>query len=152
MFSSNELINVIFPPREDETVGDSSASPPSERSREFCVVQLRLIQSDHARRSLHNSTRKKGLCRNRVNSLLSVCKPLFEDFFKPRPRLDRNPKRHIDFRTEGSIVNFASSKKRCVRCLNRFDRSDYSRNLGCGDLKDLARFLQSLSCSPSDDF
>ena len=32
------------------------------------------------------------------------------DSLKPRPSLDRTPKRHIGFRTEGSILTFALSK------------------------------------------
>ena len=44
------------------------------------------------------------------------------------------------------------SKIWCVRWRNRFDRSDLPRNLGRGDLKDLRRFLQSLSYTPPGDF
>ena len=44
------------------------------------------------------------------------------------------------------------SKIWCVRWINRFDRSDLPRKLGRGDLKDLRRFLQSLSYTPSGDF
>ena len=55
-------------------------------------------------------TRKKGSCRHRVNSLLSMRNPLLGDSFKPRSILDRTPRCHIDFRTEGSILAFALSK------------------------------------------
>ena len=57
-----------------------------------------------ASRAFLNSTRKKGLCRNCVNSLLNMRKALLGDSFKPRPSLDRTPRRHIDFRTEGSKI------------------------------------------------
>ena len=43
-------------------------------------------------------------------SLLSMRKPLLVDSFKPRPSLDRTPRLHVDFHTEGSILTFALSK------------------------------------------
>ena len=45
-----------------------------------------------------------------VKHLLKIHKPLLGDSFKPRPGLDRTPRRHIDCRTEGSILNFTLSK------------------------------------------
>ena len=58
----------------------------------------------------YNSTKKKGLCINRVKSLLSMRKLLLGHSFKPRPSLYRTPRRHIDLHTEGSILTYALSK------------------------------------------
>ena len=84
--------------------------------------------------------RERKHYRNRVTSLLSMRKPLLGNSFKASPSLDRTPSRHVEFPTEGSILTFALSKKRCARSLNRFDRSDLPRNLGCGDFKTLDKF------------
>ena len=62
--------------------------------------------------------------RTRVDSLLSTRNPLLGDSFKPRPSLDRTRRRHIDFRTEGSLLTLAISKIGCARCLKLFDQSD----------------------------
>ena len=62
-------------------------------------------------RAFFNSTRRKGLCRNRFKSLLSMRKPLLGDSVTPRSILGRTSRRHIDFPTHGSILTFALSKR-----------------------------------------
>ena len=64
-------------------------------------VRRPFAEPHHASRVFLESMRKEGLCRNRVKSLLSMRKPLLGDSFKPRPSLDRTPRRQTDFRTEG---------------------------------------------------
>ena len=93
-------------------LGCTKNLPPAvDRVHEYDIVCQHAVSSINvswhpASRAFLNSTRKKGLCRNRVKSLLSMRKPLLGDSFKPRLSLDRAPRRHIDFRTEGSILTF----------------------------------------------
>ena len=50
-----------------------------------------------ASRAFLHLTRNKELCRNRVKPFLNMCKLLLGDTFKPKPSLDRTPRRHVDF-------------------------------------------------------
>ena len=97
-----------------------------------------LVNRHPGSRGFLNSTRKKGLCRNREKSVLSMRKPLLGNSFKPRPSLDCAPRRHVDFPTEGSILSFSMSKIWCAHCLKRFDRS--YQKLGLWRLKILDTF------------
>ena len=120
------------------------------------ISQFQLISessnSHPASRAFLNSSREKGLCRNRVKSLLNMSKPLLGDSFKPRPSLDSTPRRSIDFHTEGSLLTFTLSKVWCSRCPNRFDRNDQPRNVGCGDLKSWHYFCTASLARPLVSF
>ena len=56
-----------------------------------CHFDGLLVRHHPASRAFLNSMRKKGICRNHVKSLLSMCKPLLGDRFKPRLHLDHTP-------------------------------------------------------------
>ena len=105
-----------------------------------------------ASRFFLNSARKKILRRNRVKSLLRLRKPLLGDSFKPRLDLDRTPVATLILVLKARFWPSPCQKYDALRSLNQFDRNNYPRNLGCSDVRDLTRFLQSLSCSLSAEF
>lgn len=68
-----------------------------------------------------------------VLTLYWVCASRSWSRFQTQDKSQSHSGRHVDFRTEGSTL--ALPKIRCAHCLNRFDRSDWPRNLGCSNLR-----------------
>ena len=72
----------------------------------FGIGTLKLSFTDKELKERHLASRRER--KDSAETVLS--NPLLGDSFKPRPSLDRTPRRHIDFRTEGSILTFTLSK------------------------------------------